>query len=137
MPLKKAPANGEATDGAFKWDGPNDLKLLLLTQGRYVKPEEYEQLSTAFPGTKIGSIRNHISVLRVKQRDLYEQLGWTLPEGAAGHSAQKKTPRSVRKRSGDDAEARDAREAGLESPSKKARARKGRGDVKKEEEVEE
>ena len=49
------------------WEGPNDLKvtkrnthrktfeltspqLLLLTQGRYVKPEEYENLSKAIPG---------------------------------------------------------------------------------------
>ncbi|EUC44127.1 hypothetical protein COCMIDRAFT_27514 [Bipolaris oryzae ATCC 44560] len=156
MPPKKAAANGEATDGAFKWEGPNDLKLLLLTQGRYVKPEEYEQLSTAFPGTKVGSIRNHISILRIKQRDLYEQLGWTLPEGGTGPSTQKKTPkkrtadgseagdtardtlskktpRSARKRSA------DADDDGVDTPSKKPRARKGgKGTgVKKEEKEEE
>jgi hypothetical protein len=31
----------------FTWEGPNDTKLLLLTQGRYVKPEEYDSLSKA------------------------------------------------------------------------------------------
>jgi hypothetical protein len=34
----------------FIWEGPNDNKLLILTQGRYVKPDEYEQLASAFPG---------------------------------------------------------------------------------------
>ncbi|EMD88324.1 hypothetical protein COCHEDRAFT_1109512, partial [Bipolaris maydis C5] len=97
--------------------------------------EEYEQLSTAFP---VGSIRNHISVLRIKQRDLYEQLGWTLPEGGAGHSSQKKTPKSAKKRNGD--EDADDGDAVLETPSKKPRARKGNKDTasaKKEEGVEE
>jgi hypothetical protein len=31
----------------FTWEGPNDTKLLLLTQGRYVKTDEYENLATA------------------------------------------------------------------------------------------
>lgn len=89
-------------------------------------------------GAKVGSIRNHISVLRIKQRDLYEQLGWTLPEGGAGHSSQKKTPKSAKKRNGD--EDADDGDAVLETPSKKPRARKGNKDTasaKKEEGVEE
>ncbi|EMD67858.1 hypothetical protein COCSADRAFT_197582 [Bipolaris sorokiniana ND90Pr] len=106
-----------------------EVKLLVLTQGCYVKPEEYEQLSTAF---LVGSIRNRISVLRIKRRDLYEQLGWTLPEGGAGHSSQKKTPKSAKKRNADES----ADDAALETPSKKPRVRKGKKDiaVKKEEE---
>ncbi|CAO2649586.1 Nn.00g069710.m01.CDS01 [Neocucurbitaria sp. VM-36] len=92
MPPKKAATNGNASDLGgvrsldFTISGPD---LLLLTQGRYVKPEEYAQLSTAFPGTTKGSIRNRVSALRVKQRDLYEKLGWKVPEGGAGHSATK------------------------------------------------
>jgi hypothetical protein len=31
----------------FTWEGPNDTKLLLLTQGRYVKTDEYENLAKA------------------------------------------------------------------------------------------
>lgn len=70
MPPKKATngTNGEASEGGvsyvvynvvsarltptqkFTWEGPNDTKLLLLTQGRYVKTDEYEQLASAFPG---------------------------------------------------------------------------------------
>jgi hypothetical protein len=123
------PQSSTNTHQPFKWEGPNDNKvrifssphpahrtnipqLLLLTQGRYVKPDEYDQLSQAFPGTSapppkklsnpsslpsnthttgttVGSIRNHISALRVKQRDAYEDLGWELPEGAAGYSNKK------------------------------------------------
>jgi hypothetical protein len=114
-------------------------QLLLLMQGRYVKPDEYAKLSEAIPGTSpprlpipdlrsryssdvlstlphhlpsgphirhpganmrdnsiltstgttTGSIRNRISALRVQQRDLYESLGWDVPEGGAGHSAKK------------------------------------------------
>ncbi|KAF5844503.1 hypothetical protein GGP41_007488 [Bipolaris sorokiniana] len=77
-------------------------------------------------------IRNRISVLRIKRRDLYEQLGWTLPEGGAGHSSQKKTPKSAKKRNADES----ADDAALETPSKKPRVRKGKKDiaVKKEEE---
>ncbi|KAJ4989380.1 hypothetical protein SVAN01_05105 [Stagonosporopsis vannaccii] len=86
MPRKKD-ANGDS--GKLVWEGANDTKLLILTQGRYVKPDEYEQLASALPGTTVGSIRNRISALRVKQRNMYEELGWVLPEGGAGHSAKK------------------------------------------------
>ncbi|KAF1915408.1 hypothetical protein BDU57DRAFT_429868, partial [Ampelomyces quisqualis] len=109
----------------FTWEGPNDTKLLLLTQGRYVKPEEYETLSSAFPGTTTGSIRNRISALRVKQRNLYEGLGWDVPEGGAGHSAKKSG-----KRGGSE------EERGMETPSKKKpRVAKTKGKKEEEEEV--
>lgn len=67
------------------------------------------------PGTTEGSIRNRISALRVKQRDLYSDLGWTLPEGGAGHSAKKiKATPSKRAAGGD---------GGVpETPTKKPRA---------------
>ncbi|KAF1850870.1 uncharacterized protein K460DRAFT_350870 [Cucurbitaria berberidis CBS 394.84] len=123
-PKKAAATNGEAGEagGKFTWEGPNDNKLLLLTQGRYVKPDEYDQLSKAFSGTTIGSIRNRISALRVKQRDLYETLGWDVPEGGAGHSA-KKTKGG--KRSIDD----DSGEP--QTPTKKSRATKAKKTPKK------
>ncbi|CAG5188750.1 uncharacterized protein ALTATR162_LOCUS12024 [Alternaria atra] len=168
MPPKKSVGNGDAGEngGPFKWEGPNDTKLLLLTQGRWVKPDEYPQLSSAFPGmyhspphpvspflipyistfppshlfpifrTSIGSIRNRISTLRVKQRDLYLELSWELPEGGAGHSAKKTaktTPRktaSAKKRTADAIgdgfgdEGENGEE--IETPSKKPRARKGK-----------
>jgi hypothetical protein len=108
----------------FTWEGPNDTKLLLLTQGRYVKTDEYEALSSAFPGTTTGSICNRISALSVKQRNAYEELGWELPEGGAGHSAKKK---------------RGAEDAGQKegTPSKKARVKKGAAKAKNSENEEE
>ncbi|KAF1838982.1 hypothetical protein BDW02DRAFT_644110 [Decorospora gaudefroyi] len=132
MPPKKAATNGDASDasGPFKWEGPNDTKLLLLTQGRYVKPDEYPKLSTAFPGTSTGSIRNRISALRVKQRDMYADAGWELPEGGAGHSA-KKAAAPARKKRNADADGSDE----VQTPSKKPRAKRVKKDkvVKKEE----
>ncbi|KAI4640617.1 hypothetical protein J4E93_008207 [Alternaria ventricosa] len=143
MPPKKAATNGDASEagGPFKWEGPNDTKLLLLTQGRYVKPDEYPQLSSAFPGTSIGSIRNRISALRVKQRDLYLDLSWDLPEGGAGHSAKKtatprKTPGSKKRgaEAGDGADGQEEDE--LATPSKRPRAKEAKSKGKKEESVE-
>ncbi|KAI4684238.1 hypothetical protein J4E81_009118 [Alternaria sp. BMP 2799] len=140
MPPKKAATNGDAGEagGPFKWEGPNDTKLLLLTQGRYVKPDEYPQLSSAFPGTSIGSIRNRISALRVKQRDLYLDLSWDLPEGGAGHSAKKTaTPRktaSGKKRGVDAVEGDGLDEDEVATPSKKPRAKKAKTQAKKKEE---
>ncbi|PZD41969.1 hypothetical protein A1F97_03935 [Pyrenophora tritici-repentis] len=121
-PKKAVSASGDVSEGPFKWEGPNDNKLLLITQGRYVKPEEYEQLTTAFPGTTIGSIRNRISALHVKQRDFYDSMGWTLPEGGATKKtpSKKKTPT---KRDVEDAGVDDADDA-EQTPSKKPRARK-------------
>ncbi|KAF2847304.1 hypothetical protein T440DRAFT_212253 [Plenodomus tracheiphilus IPT5] len=158
MPPKKSTTpgtnNGDATasDGntKFTWEGPNDYKLLLLTQGRYVKPEEYEKLATAFTGdTSTGSIRNRISKLRVLQRNLYEELGWELPEGGAGHSSKKTatstatttaataTPKKTpsKKRAGSTtADADDGGDVEA-TPSKRQRVKKG--GKKKEVEVEE
>jgi hypothetical protein len=45
---------------------------------------------TLHAGTTVGSIRNRISALRVKQRNLYEEMGWEVPEGGAGQSVKKK-----------------------------------------------
>ncbi|CAN9141756.1 unnamed protein product [Alternaria alternata] len=140
MPPKKSVANGDVGDagGPFKWEGPNDAKLLLLTQGRWVKPDEYPQLSSAFPGTSTGSIRNRISALRVKQRDLYLELSWELPEGGAGHSAKKasknSTPKTgTPKRKADGGFDNGSGEGGgeeVKTPSKKPRGRKPKAGVK-------
>jgi hypothetical protein len=116
------------------------MQLFILTQGRYVKPDEYEQLSSAFPGkpkpsesiqptltrvgTSTGSIRNRISALRAKQRDLYEELGWTLPEGGATKKGAGTTP-AKRKKTDDEGE---------ETPSKKARGKKKTAAAKSEDE---
>jgi hypothetical protein len=70
-------------------------------------------------GTSTGSIRNRISALRVKQRNLYEDLGWDVPEGGAAR--KKDTPKTPKKR----AAGEDGEEG---TPSKKPRAKK----VKKE-----
>jgi hypothetical protein len=42
----------------FTWEGPNDTKLLLLTQGRYVKTDEYENLAKA-----MGDVSHHFLTL--------------------------------------------------------------------------
>ncbi|CAA9958140.1 hypothetical protein PTMSG1_01713 [Pyrenophora teres f. maculata] len=112
---KAIAANGDAGEGPFKWEGPNDNKLLLITQGRYVKPDEYEQLTTAFPDTTTGSIRNRISALRVKQRDFYESM------------ARRRRPLSATL---EDAGVDDAEEA-EQTPSKKPHARKPKTPSKK------
>ncbi|KAH7087694.1 hypothetical protein FB567DRAFT_592363 [Paraphoma chrysanthemicola] len=129
MPPKKASTNGDANDagGKFTWEGPNDTKLLLLTQGRYVKPEEYANLATAM-GTSEGSIRNRISTLRVKQRNMYEALKWQLPEGGA----TKKTSPKKRGAAGAD----DDGSGEQETPTKKARKKKGVKEEKVESESE-
>ncbi|KAI8940605.1 hypothetical protein NX059_001878 [Plenodomus lindquistii] len=123
-------AAGDAPTQKFIWEGANDLKLLLLTQGRYVKSDEYEKLASAFGAeASTGSIRNRISKLRVQQRNLYEGLGWEVPEGGAGHSSKKtaggvggtpKTPKTPKKRG---ASAEQGNEEG--TPRKKGRAKKG------------
>ncbi|KAH7348083.1 hypothetical protein BKA66DRAFT_601479 [Pyrenochaeta sp. MPI-SDFR-AT-0127] len=125
MSPKKNKTNGDAGESSkFSWEGANDNKLLLLTQGRYVKPDEYEKLSSAFnannspaSGITTGSIRNRISALRVKQRDLYDGLNWELPDGGAGHSAKK--PRGGKRAADDDG-------GEPETPTKKPRAKKAK-----------
>ncbi|USP75698.1 hypothetical protein yc1106_02972 [Curvularia clavata] len=113
-PKKAAATKDEASEGAqpFKWEGANDLKLLLLIQGRHALPDEYEQLATAFPGVSTGGIRNRISNLRIKQRELYESLGWALPESVAANGG-KRAPKAAKKRGADESDAAD------ETPKKK------------------
>ncbi|KAL5121762.1 hypothetical protein ACEQ8H_000449 [Pleosporales sp. CAS-2024a] len=142
MPRNKAGTPNADTEstGKFTWEGPNDTKLLLLTQGRYVKPDEYPQLASAFPGATQGSIRNRVSALRVKQRNLYEAMGWAVPEGGAAHSAKKKrgadgaTPSKKRAVHDDDEHEHEHDEG---TPSKRARAPKSRKRVEEEDEDEE
>ncbi|EAT83235.1 hypothetical protein SNOG_09043 [Parastagonospora nodorum SN15] len=118
MPPKKLSSSrpNDTSDAPtkFTWEGANDNKLLLLTQGRYVKTDEYEATRV-----RIHRIRNRISALRVKQRNLYEEMGWDVPEGGAGHSAKKK---------------RGAEGGDEGTPSKKPRAKKGMAKAKAVEE---
>ncbi|KAH4812793.1 hypothetical protein HBH61_079900 [Parastagonospora nodorum] len=154
MPPKKLASSrpNDTSDAPtkFTWEGANDNKvphlpvppplfsvltsqqLLLLTQGRYVKTDEYEQLASAFTGTTVGSIRNRISALRVKQRNLYEEMGWDVPEGGAGHSAKKKRGAE----GGDEGtpSKKPRGEQGEGTPAKKPRAKKGMAKAKAVEE---
>jgi hypothetical protein len=103
------------------------------------KPQSsISQANSSFPGTSTGSIRNRISALRVKQRDLYLELSWELPEGGAGHSAKKasknstpKTGTPKRKADGgfDDGSGEGGGEE-VKTPSKKPRGRKPKAEVK-------
>ncbi|RYN79029.1 hypothetical protein AA0117_g3849 [Alternaria alternata] len=86
MPPKKktvASEGSEAEGGAFRWTLENEKKLLILTQGRYLTGEDYERIVTVFPGTNKKGVQVRVSLLRVEQRKLFEEYGWTLPEGAA------------------------------------------------------
>ncbi|KAH7386779.1 hypothetical protein DE146DRAFT_182442 [Phaeosphaeria sp. MPI-PUGE-AT-0046c] len=119
MPPKKSTPKTAASatedgNGKFLWTVENERKLLILTQGRYLTGEDYERLTTVFPGTTKKAITVRVSKLRVEQRDLYKELGWELPEGGA-----------KRKASG----------AGEESPAKKARSPTKKGKKSDEEKV--
>ncbi|KAF1362163.1 hypothetical protein EJ07DRAFT_175383 [Lizonia empirigonia] len=117
MPPKKAASsttNPDATESSkFTWEGPNETKLLLLILGRHVQTSEFETIASAIPGATGGAIRNRMSVLRLKQKKLYEELGWELPSGTA--TAAKKGGKGASKR----AAGEDGGE--VETPTKKAR----------------
>ncbi|KAF2028383.1 hypothetical protein EK21DRAFT_69884 [Setomelanomma holmii] len=122
MPPKKSKAtngDGEEAGGAFRWTLENERKLLILTKGRYLTSEDYERLLTVFPGTNLNGVKIKCSRFRVEQRNMYEELGWTLPEGGAGHSGTKRKKMGVSK--GDDG---DEEKGG---PTKKPRAKKAGG----------
>jgi hypothetical protein len=91
------------------------------------------------PGTSLGSIRNRISSLRVKQRNLYESLGWELPDGgatsrkrAAGDDGEGTPVKKARAKKGETPSKRGGDGDDEGTPVKKARANK----VKKDEEIE-
>jgi hypothetical protein len=72
----------------------------------------------------VGSIRNRISTLRVKQRNMYEEKGWELPEGGAGHSTKKAKVTPSKRAAGDE-------EGGEpETPTKKPRAARKKKETK-------
>jgi hypothetical protein len=71
-----------STPTKITWDAETDRKLLLLTFGRSVTPAEYANLSKAFPGSTVDSIRNRINKLRAEVRKLHESLGYEVPDGA-------------------------------------------------------
>lgn len=62
----------------------------------------------------MGGIRNRISALRVKQRNMYEERGWQLPEGGAGYSSKKSKATPSKRAAGEEGE--------VETPTKKPRA---------------
>ncbi|KAI4663289.1 uncharacterized protein J4E78_003700 [Alternaria triticimaculans] len=136
MPPKKkvaAAEGGEAEGGAFRWTLENANKLLILTQGRYLTGEDYERLVSVFPGTNLNGVKIKVSRFRVEQRKLFDEYGWTLPDGGA---VLKKTPtpRKNKKRDAEE-EAGDGDDVEEETPkAKKPRGRKAK--AKKEEIVE-
>ncbi|KAI4704910.1 hypothetical protein J4E89_009495 [Alternaria sp. Ai002NY15] len=137
MPPKKkvaAAEGGEAEGGAFRWTLENANKLLILTQGRYLTGEDYERLVSVFPGTNLNGVKIKVSRFRVEQRKLFDEYGWTLPDGGA---VLKKTP-TPRKNKKRDAEA-EGEEDEEDEEDKTPKAKKPRGrkaKAKKEESVE-
>ncbi|KAI4613295.1 uncharacterized protein J4E87_009942 [Alternaria ethzedia] len=148
MPPKKKTAAAEG--GAFRWTLENEKKLLILTQGRYLTAEDYERIVGVFPGTSIKGVQVRVSLLRVEQRKLYEEYGWTLPEGGAKAKTPVTTPRKTpggktangKKRGADVLDAVEGDggdgldEDEVATPSKKPRAKKAKTKSKKEESVE-
>ncbi|KAI4681368.1 uncharacterized protein J4E84_007604 [Alternaria hordeiaustralica] len=131
MPPKKkvaAAEGGEAEGGAFRWTLENANKvnqLLILTQGRYLTGEDYERLVSVFPGTNLNGVKIKVSRFRVEQRKLFDEYGWTLPDGGA---VLKKTPtpRKNKKRDAEE-EAGDGDDVEEETPkAKKPRGRKAK-----------
>ncbi|KAI4678922.1 uncharacterized protein J4E88_006210 [Alternaria novae-zelandiae] len=126
MPPKKkvaAAEGGEAEGGAFRWTLENANKLLILTQGRYLTGEDYERLVSVFPGTNLNGVKIKVSRFRVEQRKLFDEYGWTLPDGGA---VLKKTP-TPRKNKKRDTEAEGEEDEEDETPkAKKPRGRKAK-----------
>ncbi|KAI4678921.1 uncharacterized protein J4E88_006209 [Alternaria novae-zelandiae] len=137
MPPKKKTAAAEG--GAFRWTLENEKKLLILTQGRYLTAEDYERIVGVFPGTSIKGVQVRVSLLRVEQRKLYEEYGWTLPEGGAKAKTPVTTPRKTpggKKRGVDAVEGDGLDEDEVATPSKKPHAKKAKTKSKKEESAE-
>jgi len=88
-------------------------------------------LTPSFEGTNLNGVKIKVSRFRVEQRKLFDEYGWTLPDGGA---VLKKTP-TPRKNKKRDAEADGEEEESDETPkAKKPRGRKAK--AKKEESVE-
>ncbi|KAF2446199.1 hypothetical protein P171DRAFT_483565 [Karstenula rhodostoma CBS 690.94] len=87
MPPKKAVATkgdaGEDNGGKFSWTVENEKKLLLfMLNTTSFSQEDNERLAaSAFPGSSHNSIRQRTSKLRQEHRALYEEYGWTCPDG--------------------------------------------------------
>jgi len=82
-------------------------------------------------GTNLNGVKIKVSRFRVEQRKLFDEYGWTLPDGGA---VLKKTP-TPRKNKKRDAEAEGEDDEEEETPkAKKPRGRKTK--AKKEESVE-
>ncbi|KAK1915166.1 hypothetical protein P3342_002973 [Pyrenophora teres f. teres] len=119
---KAIAANGDAGEGPF--NSFSSPKAAMLSRTSMSRPDEYEQLTTAFPGTTTGSIRNRISALRVKQRDFYESMGVDDAEEAEQTPSKKpraRKPKTPSKKAKSAAEA----EEGSESEGKKVKDEAG------------
>ncbi|KAF2631308.1 hypothetical protein BU25DRAFT_386395, partial [Macroventuria anomochaeta] len=99
----------------FTWEGANENKLFLIILGRHIQTSEFEEVAKAFPATG-GAIRNRIGLLRSKQKKVYEELGWELPNGN-GTSAKKGKVTPSKRAADEDGEGGEP-----ETPTKKPRA---------------
>ncbi|KAF9694891.1 hypothetical protein EKO04_007157 [Ascochyta lentis] len=147
MPPKKA-TTSESSDGKFTWEGANENKLLLIILGRHIQTSEFEEVARAFPGATPGAIRNRLSVLRSKQRKVYEELGWEVSVSTAGGGMAKAKAKGMGKAKGKgrgmgmgtpskrSAAAFDEEDGGVEMPTKRQRGEEG-GKGEEEGEVEE
>lgn len=80
----------------------------------------------------VGSIRNRISALRIKQRNLYEEMGWQVPEGGAGYSAKKKRSAEGGEEGTPSKKPRTEQGEDTPTPAKKPRAKKGAAKIVEE-----
>ncbi|KAH8733212.1 hypothetical protein GQ44DRAFT_23025 [Phaeosphaeriaceae sp. PMI808] len=139
-PKKKTPATDEPAEegGTFRWTLENERKLLILTQGRYLTSADYERLvKDVFPGTNFNGVKIKVSRFRVEQRNQYEQLGWELPEGGAGHGKRKGAGEGGTPGKKIKGKMEEEGEVEVPTPCKKARGKGGKKSVLKEEEKEE
>lgn len=89
---------------------------------------------THSPGTNLNGVKIKVSRFRVEQRKLFDEYGWTLPDGGAvlkkggsAASTPRKTP-TTKKRGADTLDADDAGTGEgdeMGTPSRKPRVKKG------------
>ncbi|KAF2115045.1 hypothetical protein BDV96DRAFT_646897 [Lophiotrema nucula] len=116
MPPKKAKAaaaGDEANDGGKSgWTAEADRKLLILGMGRTLTPADYHEIVKVMPGRNFNGVRQRFGKFRTEQRKLYEEYGWTVPDGTAPNATPRKAAAApdttkTRKRGQKDSEAED------------------------------
>ncbi|KAF2254060.1 hypothetical protein BU26DRAFT_234765 [Trematosphaeria pertusa] len=89
MPPKKSAAAAKAEHGdgegdKFRWTPENDRRLLILALRGNVTGADYHEFVKAMPaGASFQGVRQRLGKLRREQQQIYEDMGWTLPDGKA------------------------------------------------------